>query len=132
MIEGAAEAAYPEEACGLLLGHGALPGPITVTEVVKSANVASGDRRRRFEVDPAVRFGVERRLRGTPQQLIGHYHSHPDGVARPSDHDVAQAYEPGLVWLIVAVADGKSQHAKAWALAGSGGNFEPITLDVAV
>ena len=50
-IESAAEAAYPEESCGLLVGEGA--DLLRLTALHPSPNLAE-DRRRRFEVDPAL------------------------------------------------------------------------------
>ena len=113
-IEAAAHAAYPEECCGLLIGFRALDGRVHVTQVAESANVAPPPRRDRFEVDPALRFSLMRRLRGAGEEIVGHYHSHPDGPARPSTHDAASAYEPELVWLIVAVAGDRSTATTGW------------------
>jgi proteasome lid subunit RPN8/RPN11 len=113
-IEAAAQAAYPEECCGLLIGFREPAGRVRVTRVAESVNVAPPPRRRRFEVDPALRFSVMRRLRAGGEEIVGHYHSHPDGPARPSRRDMAQAYEPELVWLIVAIARDRSTATTAW------------------
>ncbi len=101
-INDAAEASYPEEACGLLVGRRAQGGQARVTRVEPATNVAA-DRRTGFEVDPGLRIGLERKLRNTDQAIVGHFHSHPDGPARPSQTDLAKAFEPDLIWLIVAV-----------------------------
>jgi proteasome lid subunit RPN8/RPN11 len=119
-IATSAQEAYPEECCGLLIGFRHADGDVCVTEVAEAANVAPPPRRDRFEVDPAVRFAMMRRLRGTRQDIVGHYHSHPDGPARPSAHDAASAYEPELVWLIVAVAAGRAGEAAAF-------RYDPLT-----
>ena len=113
-IEAAAQAAYPEECCGLLIGFREPAGRVRVTRVAESVNVAPPPRRRRFEVDPALRFSVMRSLRASGEGIVGHYHSHPDGPAQPSGRDAAQAYEPELVWLIVAVAGDRSTATTAW------------------
>lgn len=101
-VSDAAEAAYPEEACGLLVGRRLPGGHARVIRVETAFNVAA-DRRSGFEVDPGIRIGLERELRGTGQAVVGHYHSHPDGPARPSPTDLAKAFEADLIWLIVAV-----------------------------
>jgi proteasome lid subunit RPN8/RPN11 len=114
-IVAAAERAYPEEGCGLLIGRREPDGRLRVTELADSANVADApSRRRRFEVDPAVRFAAMRRLRGTGEDVVGHWHSHPDGPAEPSAYDAAMAFEPGLAWLIVAVAGGNAAGTAAF------------------
>ncbi len=126
----AAEAAYPEECCGLLLGREDGRGGIVVARLVPSANLAA-DRRRRFEIDPAV---LARHWRGAPEagaeRLVGLYHSHPEGRAAPSAADAASAWEAGWLWLIVPVAAGRAGAAAAWRLAAAGGPFEPVPIEI--
>ncbi len=110
----AAEAAWPEECCGLLIGNGR--ETITVGRVLPAANIAA-DRRAAFEVDPAVRLRLERELRarGGGTRLVGHYHSHPNGAAAPSPTDAARAgWEPDLLWLVVAVDAHGARPPRAW------------------
>jgi len=130
-IEIAAQAAFPEEACGLLVGHTENVDDIILSAVIGSDNVAPDARERRFEVDPGVRIKLEKDLRGGTERLVGHYHSHPDGPARPSAHDLEQAFEPDLIWLVVGVADGHANEVRAWKLAPGGAAFEPVALTVA-
>ena len=101
-IADAAEAAFPDECCGLLIGHGRQR--IHVTRLIPAANLLRGANHDRFELDPRSRFDAERAVRGTAQRIVGHWHSHPDGSAHPSPTDLEQAWEPDLVWLIVGVA----------------------------
>ena len=125
IIADAAEAAWPEEACGLLVGRTG-PGAVWRADRVEPAANIADDRRRRFEVDPGVRIGLERELRGTDRAVIGVYHSHPDGPARPSATDRDLVYEPHLVWLITAVRDGQAVHTAAWMPTGDGFRHLPI------
>lgn len=127
-IEVAAQVAYPEECCGLLIGFREPAGGVTVTEIAESVNIAPAPRRERFEVDPALRFATMRRLRAGGEEIVGHYHSHPDVPARPSGHDAAQAYEPELVWLIVAVAGDRSTATTAWLYDPAIAAFRPVPL----
>jgi proteasome lid subunit RPN8/RPN11 len=101
-IASAAEAAWPAEGCGLLIGTG--KRVIRVTHVMAADNLLKNQGNDRFELDPAARFAAERLARATGQRVVGHWHSHPDGSARPSATDMAQAWEPDLVWLIVGIA----------------------------
>lgn len=123
----AGEAAYPEEACALLVGTAGLGDIRHVDRIELSANVAA-DRRRRFEVDPGLRIGLERELRGGRQRVIGVWHSHPDHAARPSATDEAMAFEPDLVWLITAVAGGQAVASAAFAVNDHGPGFRPLAL----
>jgi len=103
---------------------------VTVTRVVASPNLlaGSGDR---FEVDPALRFGLMRALEGGDERIVGHYHSHPDHPAEPSARDLAMAFEPDLVWLITAVAGGQAIHTTAHRLDAGRHRFRPVGLRLA-
>lgn len=110
-------AAAPEhEICGLLCGT-----DTAIADAVATANVAP-DPARHFEVDPRALFAAIRAERDGGPQLIGHYHSHPNGSTVPSARDAADA-EPGRLWLILA--DGR---ARLWRSGIAG--FEPVALRV--
>lgn len=111
-IASAAERAYPEECCGLLIGR--RENVLRVTAVAESDNVAPSQRTRRFEVDPALRFSLMRRLRGSCDDIVGHYHSHPEASAAPSAYDASLVFEPDLIWVIVAVAAGQAGEIRCW------------------
>ena len=124
-----AEAAYPREACALLVGR-AEADRIEIAEIVAGDNVAASPERE-FEFDPARHIALLRRLREShaPERLIGHWHSHPNGRAEPSAQDAAMANDPGLLWLISAVTDGKAGAPRAFKLKPDGG-FVPLPLDI--
>ncbi len=133
-IASAAEAAWPAEGCGLLIGRGRRI--VTLTRVMAADNLLKAEGHDRFELDPAVRFAAERSVRGTTERIIGHWHSHPDGSAKPSATDMAQAWEPDLIWLIVGiVADlcGRPQAVQMLAhrLDREAGRMSPIRMETA-
>lgn len=107
VIRKAAAAAYPEECCGLLVGARTGDG-VVVTRVVPAPNIAPKPAHDRFELDPAVHLKIQREARAAGQEVVGHYHSHPDGHAEPSAVDRASVYDHDLVWLIAAV-DGRGR-----------------------
>jgi proteasome lid subunit RPN8/RPN11 len=88
--------AFPQECCGLLLGQGA-----RIERVVPAANVHP-DPLRHFEIDPAALIAAHRDARGGGLQVLGYYHSHPNGRAEPSATDRAMASGDGRLWAIVA------------------------------
>ena len=92
----AAAAAARDEVCGLLLGRNGI-----VEHVRACANVAA-DPARRFELDPRALLDAHRAARDGGPPIIGHYHSHPTGIAEPSATDAAEALPDGTVWVIVA------------------------------
>ena len=122
------EEAYPQESCGLLVGQ-RVGDTIRVHEVHRSENVAM-EPAHRFEVDPQLRFDLERWLRKGSLELVGIYHSHPERDALPSCTDIARAWEPNLVWLITAVKDGSAQTTKGYLLAKSLSKFEEAQLKI--
>lgn len=85
-----------DECCGLLLGQGG-----TVEIAVTAANVHP-DPARHFEIDPAALIAAHRTARAGGPQVLGYYHSHPNGRAEPSATDAAQASGDGRIWAIIA------------------------------
>ncbi|HTI31407.1 MAG TPA: M67 family metallopeptidase [Sphingomonas sp.] len=104
------------EVCGLLLGH---EGEIEA--IIEAANVAT-DPRVSFEIDPRVQIDAVKAARNGGLAIIGSYHSHPNGAARPSQWDLELA-RSGELWLIFAAGA-----ATAW-LRGHN-DFQPLTLDI--
>jgi predicted GIY-YIG superfamily endonuclease/proteasome lid subunit RPN8/RPN11 len=95
-ILAATHAAHPREACGILLGHDR-----HIAAAIPTANVAL-DPLRHFEIDPALLIAAHRAARAGGPQVLGYFHSHPNGLARPSATDQAQAAGDGRFWAIVA------------------------------
>lgn len=96
LILGAARAAHPLEACGLLFGT-----PGRILEATVARNVAATPRTR-FEIDPAHLFDAHRRARQGPLSILGCWHSHPDGGPFPSTWDQEGVCDAGWLWLIAA------------------------------
>lgn len=122
-VEARAKQAWPEEACALIVGRG---DPPEVLRLVPCTNIAE-DKRRRFEVDPGERIRLEIALRGTPERIVGIWHSHPDGMARPSATDAAMVYEPDLFWLITGCSHGRQCETRAFRPQGQG--FETLSIE---
>ena len=129
-IRDAAEAAYPAECCGLLVGSGGLSDGLRITRVVPSPNLAAEEGNDRFEIDTELLVGLHRELKGGPERVVGLYHSHPDHPAAPSERDLEGAWDPKLIWLITAVEDGRAARTTAHVLEGEGRSFEEIALRV--
>lgn len=91
-----AHEAAPAECCGLLIGTGH-----TVLEVVKTANRSADPNR--FEIDPGDHIRARRAARTRGLEVIGFYHSHPRTPALPSASDLAEAWYPDHLYLIVSL-----------------------------
>jgi proteasome lid subunit RPN8/RPN11 len=99
------ERAYPEEACGILLGR---RGEIDeeVVRVVGCVNVDM-EPRRRYTIAPQELIAAQKNARAEGLEILGFYHSHPDHPAEASATDLEEAHWTGCVYLICAVEKGK-------------------------
>jgi proteasome lid subunit RPN8/RPN11 len=95
----AAGSAYPSECCGILLG-----ADCRIDGILPTINVHPAPETH-FEIDPQALIDTHRAARQGGPQVIGYYHSHPDGPARPSRTDAAMAAGDGRIWAILG-ADG--------------------------
>ncbi len=103
-----AKQSYPREGCGLLVGRQGGERFIPVTNVSTSAT--------QYEMDPAELINTLRDLRGTGEELIAIYHSHPHGPAEPSKTDVERAYYPEAAHLIISLAELEHPRAAAFRI----------------
>jgi proteasome lid subunit RPN8/RPN11 len=122
------QAHYPDEACGAILGEGdGTIAPWQVTELRPAPNDHGDDHRRRYLVPPAFQLQAEHHARATGQDVLGYYHSHPDHPAQPSEYDRSHAWF-GYLYLICAVAQGRSTALSGFTLVEEGGAFEPVLI----
>ncbi len=122
-----AHATFPAECCGLIEGR--IEGEAVVAAALHpTRNLAAGHDR--FEIDPAAHVRLLRALRGTGQNVVGCYHSHPNGRAEPSPRDLEAAAEEDFVWLIAALmAEGAAAGApRLAAFVFGAGAFRPLRL----
>jgi proteasome lid subunit RPN8/RPN11 len=111
---------YPDECCGALI---AVDGAIV--EAYRLPNTTAAGARRRFLIGPEDYRLAEGRAREQRGELAGFYHSHPDHPARPSEHDLEQAW-PNLTYVIVSVTQGTATDLNAWRLLDDRSGFEEI------
>ncbi|MGF1478718.1 MAG: M67 family metallopeptidase [Cyanophyceae cyanobacterium] len=122
-----AEQDYPAECCGLLLGSSdnscKLLREVVPTENSWSPAVVAAQRdtatntskRNRFSIAPEVMLQVQKRARDRHLDIIGVYHSHPDGIAVPSEFDRAIAWSV-YSYIIVSVTEGRAVEVRCWTL----------------
>lgn len=133
-----AEATYPDECVGLLLGH----LEATCKHVVHiypvenrwEGQVALSDeddgesRHDRFYLDPRDYLRADREARTQGLDVVGCYHSHPDHEAVPSARDLTGAQGVGggqeFAFVIQSVRQGKAAELKSWLLLDDGMRFE--------
>ena len=95
-LGGEAMDAHPQECCGILIGEGG-----AIVDIIPARNVHPTPETH-FEIDPQTLIDAHRQLRNGPRYVIGYYHSHPRGPARPSPTDQALAAGDEKIWAIIA------------------------------
>jgi proteasome lid subunit RPN8/RPN11 len=139
-----AEADYPAECCGILLGQ-AEGDRKTISEVAPVRNLrmdparaeeliplrdpSRESERNRFLIDPKEQLRVEKEARARGLAVVGYYHSHPDHPARPSGYDRDHAW-PWYSYVIISVASGIASDTRSWVLRDDRADFEPEALDI--
>ena len=98
LLAGEERAAHPLECCGLLLGQDK-----RITAIQPATNIHPAPATH-FEIDPQTLINAHREARRGGPQILGYYHSHPNGLAEPSPTDVASAARDGRIWAIITKA----------------------------
>jgi proteasome lid subunit RPN8/RPN11 len=118
LLVGHAQRQFPFEACGVLLGHDRLAAGAFVVQALPLPNARMGahDASQCFAIAPADMARAYRHAREQGLQVLGFFHSHPLGDARPSAADVAGSPPwPGLTHVIVALDALGRPTLSAWA-----------------
>ncbi|MEE2998606.1 MAG: M67 family metallopeptidase [Pseudomonadota bacterium] len=122
-------ACYPYECCGLLVGN--INGELHhINDVVPSKNILKNRVNNCFEINPQDRINLERTLRGTREQIIGHFHSHPDCPCTPSRIDLELAHEPKMIWLIVSILEGEFNNFAAYRLDKTAKQYSELSCEI--
>ncbi len=109
-----AELSYPYESCGVLLGHN-LGQLVAVERVLHARNLNFERPKDRYLLDPQDFLAADRVARAAGLEIVGIWHSHPDGPARPSRSDLETAWE-GYSYLIVSIAAVGTAEIRSWRL----------------
>jgi proteasome lid subunit RPN8/RPN11 len=139
-----AEATYPDECVGLLLGRlegeakivlRALPLENRWAGQVSLAETDNADSRRdRFYLDPRDYLRADREARAADMDIVGCYHSHPDYPATPSERDRVGAQGvgggPSFAFVIQSVRNGQATEVASWLLLDEGERFAEESLAV--
>lgn len=87
------QSVLPEEGCGLLGGQdGLVEWVIPIDNVLRSPM--------RFRMDPAQQVGAMHSIQEKGLELVGIFHSHPQGPAEISITDLQQSAYPRAAYLI--------------------------------
>jgi proteasome lid subunit RPN8/RPN11 len=132
-----AEATYPHECVGLLIGRIEQGRKVVeatyqaqntwTSEVGLTAAEHEHSLRDRFYLDPRDYMKADRQARERGLDIVGCYHSHPDHPAIPSERDRVGAQGVGggssFSFLIQSVRGGEAAELTAWLLSDNGERF---------
>jgi len=115
----------PLEACGLLGGKN---DQVEITLGVRNADRSP----LRFRMEARAQWRAFRQIEDRGLELVGIYHSHPNGPAYPSPTDVAEAMYP-VVQVVWWLEEGAKHSLSKWQARGfwiEGGRGSGVALQV--
>lgn len=104
-----AGAEFPDECCGLLAGRNG-----RVERVLRGTNVDHSPYT--YLMDPREQLEAFKAMEADGLDLMAIYHSHTHSPAYPSETDVAKAYYPDALYLIVSLQDRNAPTLRAFRI----------------
>lgn len=101
---------YPQEGCGLLAGDAA--GRVTAVYPIHNSLQSPTA----YQMDPRQQIQAMLAIEARGWQLLAIYHSHPTGPERPSATDIAQAFYPEALTLIVSLQNWEAPAMRAYTI----------------
>lgn len=98
------------ECCGLLAGRDGI-----ITRVFYATNAAENPATS-YEIAPKEIFERMREMRAEGIEMLGIYHSHPNGKNEPSPRDVELAYYSKAAYFIISPREGAERAVRAFSI----------------
>lgn len=99
----------PNECCGVLLGF---KGKFQRVMPMRNLRPSPDS----YFMDPEQQVQIFSEMERRGEDLLGIYHSHPDGPLRPSATDLKLAFHPEVVYFIVSLKDKQNPELGAFRL----------------
>ena len=128
LIAAEAEQHAPLEACGLVFGTRA--GSVCAVSHIQPMQNVAADPAKAFEIAPQDIFNAHRKARVQEIEILGHYHSHPNGLPKPSRYDMAAISDVYAIWLIQPLEMGRARALQAYAIAAETLIFYSLELEI--
>lgn len=112
----------PNEACGLLGGREGVVERVCPVVNIRRSPVE-------YEFDPVQQVETMTALEAAGLELTGIYHSHPRGPAVPSAMDVALAYYPESLYVILAPDAMGAWHGRAFRIEDGSVTEVPLFIE---
>ena len=116
-----------EECCGFLFGH-ERDQQRMITSIMEVKNVSPVNRERTFEISSKDYMYGENFANQNNLELLGIFHSHPNGPAVPSEFDRIAA-QPYFSYLILSITDKRMNAMRSWRL-NNNFQFEEESLSI--
>lgn len=110
------------ECCGLLAGSNGV-----ITRAFSATNVAR-EPSKNYEIAPEELFRLMREIRAAGLELMGIYHSHPNGNNEPSPRDIERAYYSDVAYFILS-PQATAAAARAFAIRDGCVNESKIEIE---
>ncbi|MBI5302244.1 MAG: M67 family metallopeptidase [Chloroflexi bacterium] len=112
----------PNETCGIIGGtEGRALGIFPLTNTDPTPRV-------RYNADPHELLAAFRAMDDQGWEHLAIYHSHPASEAYPSGVDVARAFYPDVVYILITLMNPEQPHVRAFRIVA--GAISEITLEV--
>ncbi|MCP4429259.1 MAG: M67 family metallopeptidase [Chloroflexi bacterium] len=112
---------YPLEACGILAGQMG-----RVVKIYPIGNILQS--RTAYEMNPKQQLAAMLEIEDRSWEMLAIYHSHPNGPETPSPTDIAQAYYPDTIQLIVSLRQRERPSIRAFTIVD--GRVEEVEINV--
>lgn len=116
------QSVYPQEGCGLLAGKGIHATHLYAIENQRQSQVV-------YEMEPHQHLRAMMDIEAQGDEVLAAYHSHPHSPPLPSATDIAQAYYPELVYVIVSLQQRSQPVVRAFRIVD--GQVTEISLQIA-
>lgn len=110
------------ECCGMLAGRDG-----RITRAFPATNAAKNPATE-YEIAPKQLFQLTRDIRAAGLELLGIYHSHPNGKNEPSPRDVEQACYPDVAYFIISPLPNAGKPLRAFSI--SDGQVSELKIQV--
>jgi proteasome lid subunit RPN8/RPN11 len=98
------------ECCGLLAGDDGVVSHVHPAKNISETPATS------YEIAPDELLTLMREIRAAKRELLGIYHSHPNGKNEPSKRDINDAYYPDAAYFILSPREGASKPVRAFSI----------------
>lgn len=117
-----------EEVCGILAGDrgDGAESESRVEAIHRARNVADSPRTR-YLIDPEQQLRIIEAIEDSGREVVGFYHSHPEGPPLPSETDAERATWPGYSYAICV--PGERPYLGSWRWTGETFEREAVALE---